>query len=399
MRSSIKLFVLFLILITGCTSGFGEREIQSTPDRSTLSSTTQIPDTITQTNSSEDSGEELANTLSASHIIVHFDPEPDNIIYYSISPEIDFSPDKTHVVLTRAPNVYLWKIGAEDPEPILVQTKKDIPDFVKSYGGVDFFYIRGAVFSSDGELIKIFHEFPPGSVIVLDPTTGKTIDETDFLISDYEFTSKVQQFLELERSDFWNTGTSNNLVDLFNKLIGVTEVKGESWERLVSFDLAISPDQNLMATATDYGQVTIWDLNNITNFRIITDGDPANTRNEGVAFFPDGTRLIANTLDGVQIFDITTGEISGIIKGVHGLGLLTVSPDNRFIAGTADSCIKLFMEKELGIWEEFASSDEECQLGDENTTGDIDFSPDGKYLSATFRNGRVEIWDVSSLQR
>ena len=73
-------------------------------------------------------------------------------------------------------------------------------------------------------------------------------------------------------------------------------------------DLAFSPDGARLATETQFGQVTVWDLSTTPPRAEQVWSTVLGFLVPSVAFSPDGSRVAARTDEGVQVWWALTGQ-------------------------------------------------------------------------------------------
>lgn len=124
----------------------------------------------------------------------------------------------------------------------------------------------------------------------------------------------------------------------------------------------------------------------------------------GLAFAPDGHRLITADEQAVQIWDVDTGtELHKfVVESPSSIGLLELSPDGRFLAvgrgGYGDAPVGRMQR--IAIWDATTGKELRVLDGDPDMLLTLVFSPDGKRLAASGRRN-IRVWDVQTgaLQR
>ena len=96
--------------------------------------------------------------------------------------------------------------------------------------------------------------------------------------------------------------------------------------------VAFNPDAHLLATAADDDAIVrIWDVATQHELQDLRHTGPLAKNINGVAFTPDGSRLLTCGLDGVTTWDVDTGKPVG--KTVAGqTKAVAISPDGKYLA-------------------------------------------------------------------
>jgi WD40 repeat protein len=164
-------------------------------------------------------------------------------------------------------------------------------------------------------------------------------------------------------------------------------------------NLGFSPNGRLLATAGGPGDqaangVTLWDVTAGNEIRAFQGG----TDFEDLTFSPDGTRLVAHSMDASEtsqalVWDIGTGGTVSVLKGHAGAGQgFVFSPDGRRIASVKSTARG---GSEVHLWDT-ATGDELLTLQLPATAVGLAFSPDGHRVIAVGQAvDRRERWEIT----
>jgi WD40 repeat protein len=153
------------------------------------------------------------------------------------------------------------------------------------------------------------------------------------------------------------------------------------------WDLALSPDGQLLAAGDSDGMVKLWDTQlweKVRTFQV------SGGRARYVALAPDGRRLAAASDDGtVKLWDVRTGaELRTLQPGNDGVsgGLVFSPPDGRWIALGGVGCVE--------IWDSTTGVLLRTLPADPQGPDCLAFSPDGQRLAVANGDGTVSLWDT-----
>jgi WD40 repeat protein len=178
----------------------------------------------------------------------------------------------------------------------------------------------------------------------------------------------------------------------------------ESWRKTVDMQIvppiravfpenvrvvAVSPDGQTFATASDRGAVRLWDLETGRMLRTFAERFAATPR---VAFSPDGTLRAANDGPVVHAWDPATGELRQTFAGhVDVVQSLAFSPDGRTLAaGGRDRRIKL--------WDVATARELGTLVGHSGSVTAVGFTVDGRTLASGGWDGLILLWNLAGRQ-
>jgi WD40 repeat protein len=163
--------------------------------------------------------------------------------------------------------------------------------------------------------------------------------------------------------------------------------------------LAFSPDGARLVSGSRDGSVRLWDVaagSEITSFSFRAPADPQTTARywtTGVAFSPDGTRVVAGATNGiVYVLDATTGDEQRQLVGhtnwivIRGVAF---APDGRLYTSGLDSTVR--------VWDVASGQQTEQFDGHSLDVFAIGLNTDGtRLVSVSDQEGRMIIWDTAS---
>jgi WD40 repeat protein len=199
-----------------------------------------------------------------------------------------------------------------------------------------------------------------------------------------------------ERSNGWGRCTGE--VKLWSMSTGKEELYLQTLPRRV-LKLAFSPDGKVLAIGDgDYdevGVVTLVDRRSGKTIKILTSSRSEPTWTYGLAFFPDGTRLVRCTASWmsdqewgwrrgeVRLWEITSGRSRPISNWDEGpYQALAVAPDGSMIAAGGGICVDDSVYAERAI-RRFQADPEHYRISARDLVRDLD-------------SGEVRMWDVAS---
>jgi WD40 repeat protein len=158
----------------------------------------------------------------------------------------------------------------------------------------------------------------------------------------------------------------------------------------VCFALVFSPDGRRLYTGSHAtGRITGWDVaSGKAIFRC--DGEDGVVGVDAIALSPDGARLAAGAYDTtVRLWDAATGKLLLTLFGhaSHAVGIAFSADGSRLASASEDGTVK--------VWEALTGRELLTLSGHTSGVMGVVFSPDGSRVYSASRDGTVRIWDIS----
>lgn len=176
-------------------------------------------------------------------------------------------------------------------------------------------------------------------------------------------------------------------------------------DRYVS-SVAYSPIKNILASGSFDGRVKIWDAYFLTRLQTLGQRVPEGVEDEihptSIAFNPIKDRIGVGFSDGlIKIWNFSGELLSTLATGVVELGTVVVeySPDGEFIAaGYRDRTIRIWQATSGELLYTLGQQEAWPPQGGVIPDGiwSLDYSPDGQVIASGLLYGTIEIWDAAT---
>lgn len=162
------------------------------------------------------------------------------------------------------------------------------------------------------------------------------------------------------------------------------------------YAVAVSPNNQLLATGSYDQQIILWDIASGKQVRTLKGH---NGCVYDLDFRPDGKILASASADRtVKLWDVSSGErrdtLSQSVKEIYSVAF---SPDGKKLAAAG-------VDNRIRVWEISERATETTNpllystFGHEGAILNISFSPDGKWLLSSAEDRTVKVWDFSVMK-
>jgi WD40 repeat protein/tRNA A-37 threonylcarbamoyl transferase component Bud32 len=154
-------------------------------------------------------------------------------------------------------------------------------------------------------------------------------------------------------------------------------------------DIALTADGRSLVTTSEIGELTWWDLQSRkkTSTQKIPDGYRA------LALSPDGRAAAIGLDDGIELIDVRTGAVQRSRGTLASNPIwLLFSPDGKTVVSTS-------RDGTVTLWDAGAVTPRELLRGHSASAWQPVFSPDGETLYTASSDGTAIAWDVSRKRR
>jgi WD40 repeat protein len=152
------------------------------------------------------------------------------------------------------------------------------------------------------------------------------------------------------------------------------------------FSAEFSPDGKRLATVGRDRALRVW--NPITSEELLHV--PHKDEFYCVKFSPDGKRLVTANMQGVNLWDASTGKPTLTLRRAADHIHVVFSPDGRWLATAG-------WNKLVKLWDANTGEEVLTLAGHGNNVWALAFSPDGKQLATGGADRILRVWDVTSL--
>jgi WD40 repeat protein len=237
--------------------------------------------------------------------------------------------------------------------------------------------IRGAAFSGDSQRLTAIAP----RLLTWELTTGRNLFSRAFNIT--------PNAPVLSQDGRYLAGTSGSNLFFFETTTG-KEVFAQRGDKIVTSDLAFSPDGRLLAEGSRDGLVRVRDSQTGRILRSLQSHRHTITDSR-VAFSPDGLRLASAFMaPSVKIWDTGSWQEMFSLNGHNShVMCLTFSHDNRYVASGG-------FDKTICVWDATTGTKMFDLSGQADAVTCVTFSPDGKRLFSCGLEGSINVWDVQN---
>jgi len=180
-------------------------------------------------------------------------------------------------------------------------------------------------------------------------------------------------------------------------------------EELGGWAAAFSPDDTRLAVGSQSGISIVWDATTGKELLTLAEkkqfdleilflsgsgaGDPGNEKVAGVAYSPDGARIVSNSYSKVaQVWDATTGQPLLTLSGhTDVVEAVAYSPDGKRLATAS-------RDGTARVWDAATGGALLTLAGHTTSVVSVAFSPDSSRIATGSLDGSAKLWDTATGQ-
>lgn len=165
------------------------------------------------------------------------------------------------------------------------------------------------------------------------------------------------------------------------------------------FDLALTPDGSLLASAGGDGLVKLWDVASQTEKGRL---EGHTTQVLSLAFEADGARLVTGGADQqVKVWDVKSGErVATLGRHSHGVAAVAWNAKGELFAAAETGALARYTELQAHTGEQSSRAATEKAFENAAThLSSLAVSPDGQRVYAGTHDGRLVVWDGEGKHR
>lgn len=170
-------------------------------------------------------------------------------------------------------------------------------------------------------------------------------------------------------------------------------VRSFEGHRDIAYDAALSPDRQVLATASYDRKIVLWNANNGQPLRTL---DGHNGAIFDLAFSPDGTILGSASADQtIKLWQVSTGiRLDTLSQPLKEQYTVAFSPDGQWVAGGG-------LDNRIRVWKLVSREKPQinplvfARFAHEGAVLKITFSPDGKSLASVADDQSLKLWETN----
>ncbi len=219
----------------------------------------------------------------------------------------------------------------------------------------------------------------------------------DLVSGEHKHKLEIGELWSADRLVFSPDGTTLASSGIFG---GVSLWNTESWKKTHTIagkfggsgSIAFSPESSLFAVDQNFNSIVIYQTSTAAQKQILKGHSDTI---QAIFFSPDMRSMASGSRDGtLRVWDIATGKNRHIEKEhFGGFSYFALSPDGKFIVTPSDDSYMCLWDTATGKLLKTYNK------GRQTLVSDVAFSPDGRTITKTSRNGTIRLLDRNKIRR